>query len=547
VAVSPDGKRFVTARRDGRLDVWDTATGRPVVRLATHRNGINAVAVSPDGRLAATLGHLDSARVWELATGKPVCVFRAPPSKGPAGHAWYPGRFAFTPDGRGLLYTAEGTLALASPRTGRPLELPAGLRGRRAAVGGFSADGKTLTTFAADVVTVWDWPAGTVRATVTVPLAPRKPGAPNEARVTALVKSATPSPDGRLLFTNSIRWVSAPKKGEFQNANDVWDGRTGKHLHRLTDAEMWYPPAAFSPDGRVLYLGGHGLWSAGRRMRSDALTAWDGAAGKLLRRFADADGGARPPRDERMGRSVIALAVSPDGRLLAAPEQLDPAVWVYETASGGVVKKLTGHRDWVMDLAFSPDGRRLVSVGQDQTGLVWDVTPQALGRARGGKLSEAWDVLAERDARLAYSGMASLAAAPAEAVRLLRARLRPAPVPTGAELDRVVGQLGAEAFADREKASAELERFGPNAVAGARERLGLSPAPEVRRRLRAFLERHDGPNPSPYHLRCVRGVGALESVGTAEARALLAELTKGSADDPLTREARAASRRAARR
>jgi hypothetical protein len=139
--------------------------------------------------------------------------------------------------------------------------------------------------------------------------------------------------------------------------------------------------------------------------------------------------------------------------------------------------------------------------------------------------------------------MAALAASPVEAVRLLRAKLRPAPVPTEAELDSVVGQLGAGAFAGRQKASAELGRFGPNAVAGAKARLGRSPAPEVRRRLRAFLERYDGPNQSPYQLRCVRGVAALEAIGTADAQALLAELAKGPADDVLTREARAASRR----
>ena len=78
--------------------------------------------------------------------------------------------------------------------------------------------------------------------------------------------------------------------------------------------------------------------------------------------------------------------------------------------------------------------------------------------------------------------------------------------------------------------------------AGAKARLGRSPPAEVRRRLRGFLERYDGPHPSPYQLRCVRGVALLGATGTADARALLAELAKGPADDLLTREARAARR-----
>jgi WD40 repeat protein len=536
VAVSPDGKRFATGRRDGRIDVWGAATGEPVVRLATHRDWIDGVAVSPDGRLAATVGHDGAARVWELATGKPGAVIPAPTDPASQSEFRHPRRPAFTPDGRGLLFRAAGKLALASPATGRPLDLPGALRGRAENVGAFAADGKTLVTFTAATVTLWDWPAGTARLTVTVPLAPGTPGSPGDV----VVRSASLSPDGAILFSNAVR---RDPRGWYQNANDLWDARTGKHLHRLPTPEMEYseyPPAVFSPDGRVMYLGGSGrdLPDRGRRW-DDALTAWDAVAGKLLRRFASS--GPPPPsgRGRAPMRFVGAVAVSPDGRLLAAAE----GVWLYETAFGDFIKKLAGHSSEVTDLAFTPDGRRLVTVSADQTGLVWDVTLPALGDGRAKKPDEAWGALAEPDARLAYSGMAALASSPAEAVHLLRANLRPAPVPTEAELDRVAGQLGGDAFADREKASAELERFGPNAVAGAKARLGRSPSPEVRRRLRAFLEQYDGPNPSPYQLRCVRGVAALEAIGTADAQALLADLAKGTADDLLTREARAASRR----
>jgi WD40 repeat protein len=541
VAVSPDGKRFATGRLDGRIDVWGAATGEPVVRLATHRDWIEGVAVSPDGRRAATVGYDGTARVWELATGKPGAVISAPLDPVSQSEFRHPRRPAFTPDGRGLLLRAAGKLALADAATGRPLDLPGALRGRAENVGAFAADGKTLVTFAGTTVTLWDWPAGTARRTVTVPLAPGTLGKPGDVTL----RSASLSPDGRILFSNAVR---RDPRGWHQNANDVWDARTGKHLHRLPTPEMEYsefPPAVFSPDGRVMYLGSWGRdWPDRSRQRADALTAWDAAAGKLLRRFAGSGPPPPPPpgRGADRGRHVAVVAVSPDGRLLAAVEQVDPGAWVYETAFGGVIKKLAGHSGEVTDLAFSPDGRRLVSVSYDQTGLVWDVTLPALGDGRTRKLDEAWGLLASPDAKLAYSGMTALAASPAEAVRLLRANLRPAPVPTDADLDRVVGQLAADAFADREKASAELERFGPNAVAGAKARLGRSPAPEARRRLRTFLERFDGPNPSPYHLRCVRGVALLGAIGTADARALLSELARGPADDLLTREAIAARR-----
>jgi hypothetical protein len=243
------------------------------------------------------------------------------------------------------------------------------------------------------------------------------------------------------------------------------------------------------------------------------------------------------------GRTVKAVAVSPDGRLLAATEARSIDVLLYETASGRIVKQLAGHSRQVTDLAFAPDGRRLVSVGEDQTGLVWDVTVPAMSRARGSKLTEAWDRLAAPGPGLGYVGLAQLVEAPREAIALLRAKLRPAPVPSDADLDGVVGRLDADTFAQREKAVADLERFGPNAVAGVRTRLARTTLAEVRARLRRFLGQYDGPNPSPYRLRCVRGVATLEAIGTAEARALLAELAKGPARDPLTHEAKAAIER----
>jgi RNA polymerase sigma factor (sigma-70 family) len=548
IAVSPDGKRFATARRDGRVDIWDTATGKAVPPLATHWEDIDTAAVSPDGRLVATADYNNSVRVWELASGKAVCTIPAARGGDSPGPALKKRRLAFTPDGRGLLFVAGGAFALADPRTGTPLALPGGLRGRKGYVGGFAADGKTLATFADDTVTLWDWPSGAARLNIKVAVTGGRPPGGKPVPSVSGVHSLALSPDGRFLFTHALLWMKdRPAAGAYHNANDLWDARTGKLLHRLKAPQILFPPAAFAPENRVVYLGGQVRIDAAQgRLPDGSVEVWDPVAGEFLRRFA------APPPSPGISRAM-SLAVSPDGRLLAAAEGTisSPAiVWVYETASGRVVKKLAGHSHWVNDLAFSPDGRRLVSVSADATGLVWDVTLPALagGEKPAGKgLAEAWDRLADPDPARGYAGIAALAADPAEAVPLLRARLRPSPVPTEAELDRLIGQLGAKTFAERTKALAELDRFGPNAAPGVKARLARPPSAEVRARLVQFLARHDGPEPSPYHLRCVRGVAALEAVGTADARALLAGLATGPATDPLTREARAASRRLASR
>src|SRR5262249_35871599 len=154
-------------------------------------------------------------------------------------------RVAFTADGRGLLFSSADELAMADPTTGRRLDLPGGMRGRTGHVGEFTADGRTLATFANDEITLWDWPNGKVRVSIKVPLAPAKPQRPNEGPEVVTVNSVSLSPDGRFLFTNSVRWDAY---GGHQNSNDVWDARSGKLCHRLKDPETEYPPAAFASD-----------------------------------------------------------------------------------------------------------------------------------------------------------------------------------------------------------------------------------------------------------------------------------------------------------
>jgi hypothetical protein len=302
-----------------------------------------------------------------------------------------------------------------------------------------------------------------------------------------------------------------------------------------------------------MYLGGHSLdssWRGEERKRADALTAWNPAAGKFLFRFTEPDRPRKDDRRENFGWRVVALAISPDGRLVAAADEVFTydGVWLYEAVSGRPLKKLVGHEGTVTDLVFTPDGRRLVSASTDQTGLVWDVTLPALAPGRGGEpagkgVTDAWDRLANSDPVRGYTGIAALAAAPGEAVPLLREKLRPCPVPTAAELDVVVARLGAPGFDDREKAVAELERFGPAVAAAAAARLAAAESPEVRARLGRFLAAYGGPHASPYELRSVRGVAALEAIGTPAAKDVLADLARGNPADVLTREAVAALRR----
>ena len=69
------------------------------------------------------------------------------------------------------------------------------------------------------------------------------------------------------------------------------------------------------------------------------------------------------------------IAISPDGRTLAAATDVTPGVVIglFDVTSGQRSSVLAGHRERLVRLAFSPDGTKLASGADDRLVMVWDV------------------------------------------------------------------------------------------------------------------------------------------------------------------------------
>lgn len=70
---------------------------------------------------------------------------------------------------------------------------------------------------------------------------------------------------------------------------------------------------------------------------------------------------------------VATLAFSPDEKILAGGTTGSAILW--DTKTGKVLHELSGHKDWVFGIAFSPDGKLVATGGanKDATIKIWDV------------------------------------------------------------------------------------------------------------------------------------------------------------------------------
>ena len=72
---------------------------------------------------------------------------------------------------------------------------------------------------------------------------------------------------------------------------------------------------------------------------------------------------------------VYSLAFSPDGKTLASG-CFDSTINLWDAHTGEYKKTLTGHTSSVNSIAFSPDGKTLVSGSGDGSVLIWEINPQ---------------------------------------------------------------------------------------------------------------------------------------------------------------------------
>ena len=95
--------------------------------------------------------------------------------------------------------------------------------------------------------------------------------------------------------------------------------------------------------------------------------------------FIEDDGGFQKPMDYWIG----ALAYTPDGKILISGSR-DTTIKFFEMPHLTEIRTIKAHAGWVRTLAVSPDGRVLASAGDDQTIKFWEISTGRLVRTLKG-------------------------------------------------------------------------------------------------------------------------------------------------------------------
>jgi WD40 repeat protein/serine/threonine protein kinase len=363
--------------RDGQPDVrdfeWRYLWGlyhRERGRLRGHTSHIFDAEFSPTKAQVLTVAGQGGMRVWDPTTGKELFPSTAE-ADGVMSAIFVAGGkllVAGCKDRKARAWDCPGAGGLGTPRWTFPAHPKPVLA---VAV---SPDGRTLATGGEDGgLALWKWEGGPGDGPPTLD---RRP-----AGHTLAVYHVLFSPDGKTLAT-----VSGDQTGR------LWDVATGKLLHSFIGKDgAWISRIVFSPKGDLVAVA-----------ESHPFQALPAASVRVLEAST-----LCPRLSFTLHRGAWGIAFSPDGERFAYGSNWG-AVTICQLPSGRTIDVIHAHADRIHALAFSPDGRTLLTGANDCIAKLWDVPPwpdPLLGAHASGASALAFSPDGRRLASGGYDGL----------------------------------------------------------------------------------------------------------------------------------------------
>ncbi len=434
VAFSPDGSLLASGGDDKTVKLWDVDTKKVIATLSKHTGQVNSVSFSPDGKwLVSSSMVLDPNRMgmiaikkgelhlWNVAERKHDRLLYSTPETGittivfaPDGKTVALGttqacemrliavdsgkvinnkkvdgwiyRVAFSPDGQTVAWMSASQLVFVMDVAAKQPRL--NLRGHQTDGHGlaWSPDGKTLATGSNDgALKLWNTSTGNERLTL------KRPGSIHGIEFTPDGNTLVVPQGNQIVFWDLVprtSWATYPAYKGFRAVAVSRDGRTlassaarnrmlmlwdiGSKKERTLDLNVGEGTAlAFAPNGSLLAVGLHG-WvepkntSQKTPLQTGECQLWD---------TNDPGKGKVATLKTKGERAITAVAFTPDGRTLLTGDSGGQVLsWdVTEPEKPQESVLLGSHVGPISVLALSADGRTVATGGADSSIKLWDL------------------------------------------------------------------------------------------------------------------------------------------------------------------------------
>ncbi|WP_414563460.1 MULTISPECIES: eIF2A-related protein [unclassified Anabaena] len=326
---SHDGKYIITASHDKTARIWDLS-GKLITEIKGHQDAVFVANLSHDGRHIITASFDKTVRIWDFF-GKELAILK---------HQDHVTNASLSHDGQRIITITEnphiatniqGNVVYSSNgKTVRIWDLSGNLLLQlpdKVNTASFSPDDQFILTTANDkTARIWDT-SGKLLQTLT--------------GHSMAVNSAYWSPNGKYILTTS-------------NDAYVWDV-SGKQIARFKVDDKWeIKGAGFSPDSQLIF-----------GSTSEKTYVWDLSTQNLIREI----------KNEQVLHSHADF--SPDSQRIFTIDNTikvwdmrKEAVKVWDLSSTKITE-LTGNQS---SPRWSPDGKYIVTFGQDKIVRIWDLS-----------------------------------------------------------------------------------------------------------------------------------------------------------------------------
>jgi WD40 repeat protein len=311
-------RTLISGGSNGTISQWDSSTGDMIGTLPGHNGGVSGIAVVAGGAEFFSTGADSVIKRFRQDAPGPVRLF--------VGHTGVIQCVSFSPDGKRFVSCGnwpEGDKTLRIWDVQKGTEILKIEQPEQAAMVLYSPDGKYVASTCGNMnVYLWDATTG------------------KQVRVfkghTSGVGGLAFNADGTQMLTCSV-----------DKTVRLWDVSVGREVQKFTGHTDMVRRVAFHPDGKHALSGG----------RDGFVRMWELETGKEVKQF------------KTSGKWADCLDVSKDGKYLAIGGQ---TILVYNLETGKLHSECTGHQFGITHVAFSDDGKKILSASYDFSAGLWD-------------------------------------------------------------------------------------------------------------------------------------------------------------------------------